>query len=366
MTTALLVEGPPVVGVDVGGTKTSVVVLDAQDRILYQRIAPTDPSSVVTQIAGLVEEARREVGRDIAAVGVAMPGHVDPWDGSVRGAVNLGIGHLRLGPMLETELGIPVFVEHDARAAAYWVSRQAAIGIAETAGPGPGTAGPGPGTAGRIAERADPGPGTARRPGQGGASVAYLSIGTGISVGVVLDGTILRGDNGLAGEVGHLVADPDGIVCACGLRGCLETVAAGPAIGRQADEAIAGGGRSVLPPHASAADVFRAADAGDEIAVGIVNRVADHLARAIRSLALTLGVQRIVIGGGVAAAGSSLLDPILSRIARDSASSPLARAALEGATVELLSPTEVPGARGAAANARHRAGLTEGEGVGER
>lgn len=360
MTTALLVEGPPVVGVDVGGTKTSVVVLDARDRIVYQRIAPTDPSSVVTQIAGLVEEARREVGRDIAAVGVAMPGHVDPWDGSVRGAVNLGIGHLRLGPMLETELGIPVFVEHDARAAAYWVSRQAAIGIAETAGPGPGTAG-------WIAETAGPGPGTAVGPiGQGGASVAYLSIGTGISVGVVLDGTILRGDNGLAGEVGHLVADPDGIVCACGLRGCLETVAAGPAIGRQADEAIAGGGRSVLPPHASAAEVFRAADAGDEIAIGIVSRVADHLARAIRSLALTLGVQRIVIGGGVAAAGSSLLDPILSRIARDSASSPLARAALEGATVELLSPTEVPGARGAAANARHRAGLTEGEGVGER
>lgn len=360
MTATMLVEGPPVVGVDVGGTKTSVVVLDAQDRILYQRIAPTDPSSVVTQIAGLVEEARREVGRDIAAVGVAMPGHVDPWDGSVRGAVNLGIGHLRLGPMLETELGIPVFVEHDARAAAYWVSRQAAIGIAETAGPGPGTAG-------WIAETAGPGPGTAVGPiGQGGASVAYLSIGTGISVGVVLDGTILRGDNGLAGEVGHLVADPDGIVCACGLRGCLETVAAGPAIGRQADEAIAGGGRSVLPPHASAAEVFRAADAGDEIAIGIVSRVADHLARAIRSLALTLGVQRIVIGGGVAAAGSSLLDPILSRIARDSASSPLARAALEGATVELLSPTEVPGARGAAANARHRAGLTEGEGVGER
>ena len=98
---------------------------------------------------------------------------------------------------------VPVFVEHDARAAALWLSGQAADGWA-----------------------------------QAPASVAFLAIGTGISAGVVLDGELLRGDNGFAGEVGHVVADPDGVVCACGLRGCLETIAAGPAIARQADEAI--------------------------------------------------------------------------------------------------------------------------------
>ena len=246
-------------------------------------------------------------------------------------AVNLGITHLPLGPMLQTELGVPIFVEHDARAAALWLSEQAADGSA-----------------------------------QAPASVAFLAIGTGISAGVVLDGVLLRGDNSFAGEVGHVVADPDGVVCACGLRGCLETIAAGPAIGRQADEAMAAGRSTVLSPHSSAADVFRAGSAGDEVAVEITDRVADHLARAIRSLALTLGVKRVVIGGGVAAAGPALLEPIQARIARERAASPLVQAALGDATVELLSPTEAPGARGAAAIARHRIGLPEREGVGER
>ena len=244
-------------------------------------------------------------------------------------AVNLGISHLPLGPMLQAELGIPVFVEHDARAAALWVSEQVADGS-----------------------------------GQLSASVAFLAIGTGVAAGVVLDGALLRGDNSFAGEVGHIVADPDGVLCACGLRGCLETIAAGPAIARQADEAIAAGRSTVLSAHSTAADVFRASTAGDEVAAEIVDRVADHLARAIRSLALTLGVKRIVIGGGVAAAGPALLEPIRAHIARERAASPLVEAALGDATVELLSPTEAPGARGAAAIARHRIGVREG--VGER
>ena len=261
-------DGPLVAGVDVGGTKTLVVVTDRLDRVLYQQSAPTDRSALVDQIAGLVDDARRQLRQDVAAVAVAIPGHVDPADGSVRMAVNLGITHLPLGSMLQAELGVPVFVEHDARAAALWLSQQAVDGWAQTP-----------------------------------ASLAFLAIGTGISAGIVLDGAVLRGDNSFAGEVGHLVADPDGVVCACGLRGCLETIAAGPGIARQADEAMAAGRSTVLPPNPGAGDVFRAAAAGDEVALEITDRVADHLAWAIRSLALTLGVKRFVIGGGVAAAG---------------------------------------------------------------
>jgi glucokinase len=331
-------NGLLVAGVDVGGTKTSVVVTDDRDRILYEHVLPTDPSSLVGQIVGLVDGARRQLRQDVAAVGVAIPGHVDPEDGSVSMAVNLGITHLPLGPMLQAELGVPIFVEHDARAAALWLSEQAADGSA-----------------------------------QAPASVAFLAIGTGISAGVVLDGTLLRGDNSFAGEVGHIVADPGGVICACGLRGCLETIAAGPAIGRQADETIAAGRSTILSPHSSAADVFRASSAGDEVALEITDRVADHLARAIRSLVLTLGVKRVVVGGGVAAAGAALLEPIQSHIARERAVSPLVQAALGDATVELLSPTEAPVARGAAAIARHRIGLPDHriglpvrEGVGER
>ena len=151
------------------------------DRVLYEHVAPTDRSALVGQIAGLVDDARRQLGQDVAAVGVAIPGHVDPEDGSVSMAVNLGITHLPLGPLLEAELGVPTFVEHDARAAA------------------------------AVAERAAR-PGAARA----GERLAFLAIGTGISAGIVLDGALLRGDNGFAGEVGHVVADPEGVVCACG------------------------------------------------------------------------------------------------------------------------------------------------------
>ena len=197
-------------------------------------------------------------------------------------------------------------------------------------------------------------------------SVAFLAIGTGISAGIVLDGALLRGDNGFAGEVGHVVADPGWsrlrVRTARLPRDDRRRSGDRPA-GRRGDRR---GPSTVLSPHSSAADVFRAAAAGDEVAVEISDRVADHLARAIRSLALTLGVRRVVIGGGVAAAGSALLEPIRSRIARERAASPLVEAALGDATVELLSPTEAPGARGAAAIARHRIGLPEREGVGER
>lgn len=320
-----------IAGVDVGGTKTSIVVTDAEGRLLYEQTAPTDAPSIVDQIAGLVSDARHHLGQEVAAVGVAIPGHVDPVAGSVSMAVNLGITHLRLGPMLQERLGRPVVIEHDARAAALWLSEHPVGG-----------------------------------PGTGSASVAFLAIGTGISAGVVLDGAVFRGDNGFAGEVGHVVADPAGVLCACGSRGCLETIAAGPAIGRQAGELLAAGRPSALSPDPSAADVFRAGAAGDEVAVEIIRRVTDSLARAIRMLALTLGIRRVVIGGGVAAAGGALLEPLRTSIARERAASPLAQAALGDGIVELLSPSESPGARGAAAIARRRLSLLEREGVDER
>jgi glucokinase len=332
MTTApATFTGLLVAGIDVGGTKMSIVVTDDRDRVVYEHVAPTDRAALVGQLTGLVEDAHRALGQQPAAVGVAVPGQVDATEGSVSMAVNLGITHLRLGPLLEAALGIPVVVQHDARAAAWWLSERGADGSSHAP-----------------------------------ANVAFLAIGTGISAGVVLDGALLRGENGFAGEVGHILADPAGIVCACGLRGCLETIASGPAIARQAEEAMAAGRETSLPPHPSAADVFRASAAGDALSAEITDRVADHLARAIRSLALTLGVSRVVIGGGVAAAGPALLESVRSRIARERAYSPLVRAALGDASVELLSPTEAPGARGAAAIARRHVVSPTREGVGER
>ncbi len=326
------------VGIDVGGTKTACVVTDASDNVLFHDVVATDAATLTAQIVGL---ARRAIAgfaanddatgtHDVAAIGVAIPGQVEPRSGTAELAVNLGAPDIDLGSTVEAETGIPCFVEHDARAAASWVY-----------------------------DRRDGGE-------HDGADMCYLSIGTGIAAGIVLGGRPLRGESGLAGEVGHIVVEPGGQKCPCGSQGCLETVAAGPAIARAARRAVNDGRKTGLTADATAADVFEAASAGDELAMEITNQVGEHLARAVRGLVLTLGVQRIVIGGGVAASGEALMKPIREALGRERRLSPLVESAFADASLELLPPDLEPGARGVAAIARQRIIAQPREGVGDR
>jgi glucokinase len=325
------------VGIDVGGTKTACVVTDADDRVLLHEVVPTDttrlPGQLTDLIRHMVDRMSSDGHRAVGAVCVAVPGHVEPDSGTIRLAVNLGGsrdgGEMALGPLLSESVGLPCYVEHDARAAASWI---------EFSGPESGVP----------------------------SDLAYLSVGTGISAGIVLDGRILRGANGFAGEVGHVSADPADGRCACGLVGCLEQVTAGPAIARMARDAIAAGRQSTLGPNPTPTEVFRAAEAGDALACELATMFAERLARAIRGLVLTLGVGHVVIGGGVAGAGEALLQPVLEAIGRERAASPLVEAAFADARVEILSPQVEAGARGAAAIARRRVLAAQREGVGDR
>ena len=311
------------VGIDVGGTKTACVVTDANDKVLLHEVVPTDASRLPDQLSELIRRAIERFDNDgasgIGAVGVAVPGHVEPESGTIRLAVNLGGkgGAMPLGSLLSESVGVPCYLEHDARAAASWLNRSNA---------------------------------DARAP----HDLAYLSVGTGISAGIVLDGRVLRGANGFAGEVGHVSADPADGRCVCGLIGCLEHVTAGPAIARAARDAVAAGRTSTLGPDASPTDVFRAAAAGDALATELATTFAERLARAIRGLVLTLGVSHVVVGGGVAGAGEALLQPVLEAIGRERKASPLVDAAFADVRVEILPPDVEAGARGAAAIARRR------------
>jgi glucokinase len=328
------------VGLDVGGTKTACVVTDADDRVLMHEVVPTDSTRLTGQLSDLIRSAVNRFPVDpegapgVGAVGVAVPGHVETESGTIRLAVNLGGSNdtkeLQLGSLLTQSVGLPCYVEHDARAAASWIDANGA------------------------------------RDERTNSDLAYLAVGTGISAGIVLDGRVLRGANGFAGEVGHVSADPAAGRCACGLIGCLEHVAAGPAIARAAHQAVAGGRESTLGPESTPTDVFRAAEAGDELASELATTFAERLARAIRGLVLTLGVSHVVIGGGVAGAGEALLRPVLEAIGRERAASPLVEAAFADARVEILPPQTEAGARGAAAIARRRVLAEQRKGVGER
>jgi glucokinase len=317
-----------IVGVDIGGTKTAILVTEPDGTVRVRHVAPTAvgaPNRAADAIASLVTSALDEgaaTTEDVAALGVGVPGRVDRETGHVTLAVNLDWHDLPLAPRLESRLGIPTTVENDVRAAALGLNRRRLFGPVE--------------------------------------SLALLAIGTGISAGVVLDGRLHRGATGLAGEIGHVVFDPDGPVCACGNRGCFEAVAAGPAIvartragwAAQKNGNAAGSADTHARGAVDAEAVFAAAAAGDPVARDVLESTGRAVAWGIHLLALAYDVDRIVLGGGVSHAGEPFIGPMRRELDRYRAASPLAAEILKPDLVELLPARADAGAWGAVTIAR--------------
>ncbi|MEA2518213.1 MAG: glucokinase [Chloroflexota bacterium] len=312
------------VGVDIGGSKVAVLVVDADGDVRARRhvaAASSVPDEAIAQIAAVVREAVAQAGAtlpDVAAIGLGVPGRVDTTSGDVTFAVNLGWHHLPLGRRLEAELGVRCVVENDVRAAAVGLHEHQTFGATD--------------------------------------DLVYLGIGTGISAGVILDGRLHRGVRGLAGEIGHVILDPDGAPCACGLRGCFETIAAGAGIARAARAAVEVARAPGATPTAlsrvtdpSAADVFSAALAGDAIAGRIVDRAGEAIARMVHELVLAYDVELVVVGGGISRAGEPLLERVTSGLARIGAPSPFAAELLAETDVRLVPADHDIGTRGAIA-----------------
>ncbi len=310
------------VGVDIGGSKVAVLVVDDTDAVLARRsvaAASSEPEEAIAQITSVIRDAVAEAGAtmaDVAAVGLGVPGRVDIATGDVTFAVNLGWQHLPLGRRLEAALGVPCVVENDVRAAAVGLHRDARY------------------------SRVD--------------DLIFLGIGTGISAGVVLDGRLHRGVRGMAGEIGHVVLDPDGADCACGLRGCFETIAGGAGIARAASAAIEADeptslGSRTNGSEPTAADVFAAAETGDGLAARLVDAAAAAIARIVHELVLAYDVELVVIGGGISRAGAPLLERVRSGLARIAAPSAFASELLAETEVRLAGPDHDIGTRGAIA-----------------
>jgi predicted NBD/HSP70 family sugar kinase len=325
-----------VAGLDVGGTKTLAVAIDAApaatswpDRVgvpqpavvatVRRRTGVGDGDRLLRSTADVLTELATAAGVTVdgfAAVGVGVPGLVDRVAGTVRHAVNLGVDDtpVRLADHLHALTRAPVVVDNDVNLAA--VGAAVALGC-----------------------RGD---------------LAYLSVGTGLAAGLLLDGRIRRGAHGAAGEIGHLPVDPQGPLCECGQRGCLEALASGTAIA--ARWPAANGELSATSA------LLAAADAGDPGAVAVLAEVAGHLAGAVALLAQTVDPELIVLGGGVAEAGPGLLDAV-RRALRDRAARSPVLAAIDLANRVALVPEGVPaGAVGAAVFARHH--LATGDGAG--
>lgn len=285
------------IGVDIGGTKTLAVAVDPEGRVLDQvrRASGFGTEEVVAAAVDAVATLRARLpAADVASIGVGIPGTVEHLSGEVRHALNLGLAHVQLGEILGAHFGTRVYVENDVNAAAL-------------------------GALHLLTGFTDNG------------TLAYLNLGTGLAAGVVLGGRLWRGVSGTAGEIGHVPLDPSGPACVCGQRGCLELFASGSGIARQ------WGGAAPSGP-----ELLELAHRGDSRATGILDDLVWAVASAVRLLALTHDVERLVIGGGFAEAlGTDLMDPVVKRLLEWEASSAFLASVAVSARV-VLAPPDLP------------------------
>lgn len=309
------------VGVDVGGTKTDAVAIDETGAVLHRVTVLTGfgPASVIDTTVGVVSALASALRVPVGAfesVGVGVPGAVDSASGRVSHAVNLGVDELELGEELARVLGVRVRIENDVNAAALGAFHLLALPPS--------------------------------------ASMAYLNLGTGLAAGLVLDGRLWRGARGTAGEIGHIPVDPDGPLCQCGQRGCLEMVASGSAVSRQWPSDAAS------PVHA----LFEAAAAGELLAIEVRQRFLANVASAVRVLVLSVDVETVVIGGGISSLGEPLIAGVRAALDGWSASSPFLASLRLSERVRLVPPGSSVSAIGAALEgAGPRPGITTTKGT---
>lgn len=298
-----------IAAVDIGATTTSVALcglpLDwrAGPRLGSWRFAtPGDPARLVHGLATRVEGALARVSGQLVAVGVAAPGPVDAARGVIVHSPNLGWRDVPIAQRINAALAVPVALDDDANL----------------------------GALGEVTW------GSPRTPSDG--LVAYLTLSSGVGLGIAGRPGIWRGAHGLAGEIGHLVIDQGGVRCACGARGCIETSLGGLALARAWRQAS--GANADQPASA----LFDAAGNGHPEAARIVDRATDTLARTLAIVAIVLDPSRIAIGGslglaqgdfvraGAERARSLVLPELAAQLSVDRAS--LGRAAvLAGAAV---------------------------------
>ncbi|MDB5085868.1 MAG: hypothetical protein JWN30_2754 [Bacilli bacterium] len=270
-----------VIGVDLGGTSIKVAAVSLTGSIAAKDELATEADQgaahVLGRIAGAARAAAAAAGwgwEEIAGVGVGMPAFLDFSTGVVEEAVNLGWKDVAAGEELAKLLAKPIEFNNDANVAA--------LGEAWVGG------------------------------GAGKRHVLAVTLGTGVGGGIIIDGKLYSGVNGMAGEIGHLVLDPDGELCGCGHHGCVETECSATAILREAKRAVEAGEQTALSklPRITAKAVFDLAKDGDETCKRIVGRMVDRLGYSLALVANLLNPEVIVIGGGLSLAGDILYVPL--------------------------------------------------------
>ena len=276
------------IGIDVGGTGIQFGAIDESMNILAEKSIPTTTSvsfsEQVARIADAVVATASAAGfsaDQIDRIGVGIPGISDPVTGDIVKCPNMGWFHVPFRQEFMKHLSVPLYIENDANVAA----------LAESA------AGVSAGT----------------------SSSVFITIGTGIGSGIILNGRIWNGFHGIGGELGHVIFGLNGVPCTCGNHGCLERYCSATALIRMGREAVALQPDSLILrsvgndlTRIEARTVIDAARENDPVAVEVYGRWISQLAQAIAGVVNLLDPEVIVLGGGVSKAGDFLLNPLRS------------------------------------------------------
>ncbi|HEY6338951.1 MAG TPA: ROK family protein [Candidatus Sulfotelmatobacter sp.] len=290
--------GPMTTGaVDIGGTKIAVGIVDEDGRVLSRLESPTDPeryADSLDRITAMLRDAAKNAGVEISGIGIGSTGPVDPIAGEF-GDVDFLPGWRKKKPVADLEgiFSLRVALENDADAAAL---AEASWGA-----------------------------------GKNKSRLIYVTVGTGIGGGVVLDGELYRGVDGAHPEFAHHVIDPSGPPCSCGFRGCWEALAAGPAMAAWFRSQI-----SADDPRrdsVTARDICQLAQQGDELARRSVEREAYYLGLGLANLINLFAPDAIVLSGSVLKSSFLFLDGIRSVIARGCRFVPFEKAELTMASL---------------------------------
>jgi glucokinase len=272
-----------------GGTKLLAGAVDSELSVhhrVQRRLNRLDQSYLLDVVVDAVEETREGAGGEVDAIGFGIPSLIDQRSGNAVIAVNLPLKDIMFADVMTERLGLPVFVDNDANCAALAEHRAGAAA--------------------------------------GASEVVMLTLGTGIGGGLILGGRLYRGAVGAAGELGHIVIDVDGPRCEgrCPSRGCLEALASGTALAREARRIarerpdsrlgrVLAEGREIVGPL-----VTELAHDGDPAAVEAVRLIGANLGIGISNLVNIFNPQVVVIGGGVIAAGELMLEPARAVVAK--------------------------------------------------
>lgn len=301
------------IGIDVGGTKIEGVVLDDHSSVLesMRSTSPQGELAVNTELVAMIEDLIQRCtnrGISLAGIGIGIPGRINPHTGDVSHAVNLSISGMHLQADLESKFpGIPISVENDVNAAALgaWTVLD----------------------------------------GNRASQLAFINFGTGLACGIVQSGSVHRGVSGAAGEIGHLAIEEHNLLCKCGQRGCLETVASGSAVARL---------WPVERGHPMQ-DLILHQEAGDEQACQTLDMVVHAMTKAILTVALSVDPDRIVLGGGLMKTGESLFNRIVIDLESRAETSPFITSLGLSKRLSLSPKDQAIGAIGAAVISVNRA-----------